>query len=73
MAVKGTKWFGYDDKASARKKAEYAIDKGIAGAMVWSIDTDDFHGICGQGKYPIISTLRETLFPGEILILPWDL
>ena len=30
--------------------------------MIWSIDTDDFHGFCSGKKFGIIATIAETLF-----------
>jgi chitinase len=37
-------WLGYDDEYSIKVKSEYILEMGLAGGMVWSIDTDDFHG-----------------------------
>nr|CAD7461787.1 unnamed protein product [Timema tahoe] len=48
FANRGTLWVGYDDPDSIAEKAQYALDKGLGGAMVWSIDMDDFSGNCGD-------------------------
>ena len=38
------------------------MKNGLGGAMFWTIDFDDFaHGICGQGRYPLIGEVRDTL------------
>ena len=55
---KGDQWFGYDDEKSFEVKANYIQDKGLAGAMVWSIDTDDFKGFCGR-ENGLINTLAD--------------
>ncbi|XP_047996757.1 probable chitinase 2 isoform X1 [Leguminivora glycinivorella] len=47
-AIQDKNWVSYDDPNSIAKKVEYAMNLGIAGAMVWSIETDDFHGKCGE-------------------------
>lgn len=39
-------WCGYDDVTSVSAKAKYIKSLGLAGAMVWTTSTDDFHGIC---------------------------
>ncbi|XP_050738876.1 probable chitinase 2 isoform X2 [Eriocheir sinensis] len=52
-------WCSYDDQNSLQTKAKYAKSRGLAGMMVWSIETDDFKGSCGR-KFNLIKTLRET-------------
>ena len=44
-------------------QAKYSISKNLLGAMVWSIETDDFHGSCpgSQRNFPLIKTIYETM------------
>ncbi|QQP56989.1 Uncharacterized protein FKW44_001837 [Caligus rogercresseyi] len=61
--VKGDQWVGFDDERSIRHKMNWIKTNGFAGAMVWSVDMDDFNGtICGSGvKYPLVGAIREEL------------
>lgn len=33
----------------------------LGGGMIWALDLDDFNNKCGQGKYPLLSTIRNIL------------
>lgn len=36
----------FDSSRSIARKIQFAMSRNLAGAMIWSIDTDDFHGDC---------------------------
>ncbi|KAF2880906.1 hypothetical protein ILUMI_25264 [Ignelater luminosus] len=59
-AYQGNQWVGYDNPLSVALKVNYAKEKRLGGAMIWSIETDDFRGICGA-RYPILSTIKANL------------
>ncbi|MGH0160384.1 UNVERIFIED_CONTAM: hypothetical protein FKN15_039308 [Acipenser sinensis] len=59
-AYKGTEWVGYDNQKSFEIKVQWLMQNKFGGAMVWTIDTDDFNGnFCHQGKYPLINVLHK--------------
>uniref|UniRef100_A0ABD2XP93 GH18 domain-containing protein n=1 Tax=Trichogramma kaykai TaxID=54128 RepID=A0ABD2XP93_9HYME len=45
-AIQQHKVIVYDNERSIQLKVQLAMEKGLAGVMVWSIDTDDFRGDC---------------------------
>jgi len=48
------RWISFDDQRSIAVKSDYAFDQGLAGVMTWSIDTDDFMGMCNGAKFPLL-------------------
>nr|XP_022907361.1 chitinase-3-like protein 1 [Onthophagus taurus] len=66
-AYKGNQWVGYDNPQSIAIKVAYAKARGLGGIMVWSLETDDFHGKCGSVN-PILSQIKTSmgLPPGTI-------
>uniref|UniRef100_A0A3B5JZE1 Chitinase, acidic.1 n=1 Tax=Takifugu rubripes TaxID=31033 RepID=A0A3B5JZE1_TAKRU len=65
-AVKGNQWVGFDNQRSYDAKVTFLKSRQLGGAAVWTLDMDDFSGqFCGQGKYPLISHLKDKLSQGE--------
>jgi len=57
-----TMWVSYDDDNSLGVKVAYARQaQGLAGVMVWSIDTDDFRGNCGAGRFPLLRAINQAM------------
>lgn len=49
----------YDSSRSIANKVRYAMRNNLAGAMVWSIDTDDFHGDCASDEDTFVDVIAE--------------
>jgi len=58
---RGDRWVSYDNERSVRLKANFAFEKKLGGVMVWSIETDDFKGLCNGVKFPLLQTLNNAL------------
>jgi chitinase len=42
-------------------QAQYVKDSGLGGAMIWSVETDDFLGVCGAGRFPLLVAINSVL------------
>lgn len=58
-AVSGNQWVGYDDEDIVRKKSKFVVEQNLGGIMFWSIDNDDFRGLCNGKPYPLIEAAKE--------------
>ncbi|XP_075168324.1 acidic mammalian chitinase-like [Haematobia irritans] len=58
---KDNQWVGYDDVQSLNMKLDFLITKNLGGAMIWSIETDDFRGHCGGGQFPLLNAINKKL------------
>jgi len=57
-------WAGWDDIESIKKKCQLVFEYNIGGGMIWAIDTDDFQGDCGGGKFPLVTAINKALRGG---------
>lgn len=66
-AYGGDQWVGYDNQESLKIKVETMINGyNLAGAFVWSVEMDDFSNHCGQGRYPLLNTIKSTMKGGIV-------
>ena len=57
--IDGNQWTGFDDERAIRIKMKFLKDMDLAGAMVWSVDMDDFAAAgCGGATYPLMTAMR---------------
>lgn len=61
FAYQNDQWVGFDDERSLEVKGDWLKTEGFGGVMIWSVDMDDFRGNCGNGKYPLISSVKQAL------------
>ncbi|XP_055699414.1 acidic mammalian chitinase-like isoform X1 [Phlebotomus papatasi] len=54
-------WVSYDDAETVAVKSRYAKTEGLAGVMIWTIDTDDFHGDCNKQAFPLLLAVNKAL------------
>ncbi|KAF0292013.1 putative chitinase 2 [Amphibalanus amphitrite] len=59
-------WVGYDDLESINLKTQYIKDMDLGGSMVWSVETDDFRGLCGFGTTNPLMNAIWTSLNGDI-------
>ncbi|KAH8299837.1 hypothetical protein KR044_006718, partial [Drosophila immigrans] len=59
-AFQGDQWVGYDNVQSIELKMQLVSSRNLGGAMIWSIETDDFRGICGE-SYPLLKAINRGL------------
>ncbi|XP_017962072.1 chitinase-3-like protein 1 [Drosophila navojoa] len=62
FAFRERQWVGYENTNSLRLKAQYAMDHKLGGIMIWSLESDDFHGSCGGESFPLLRNINRVLF-----------
>uniref|UniRef100_A0A1I8NSV0 GH18 domain-containing protein n=1 Tax=Stomoxys calcitrans TaxID=35570 RepID=A0A1I8NSV0_STOCA len=57
----GSEWISFENELSITCKANYIKSMQLGGAMLFSLNTDDFSGYCKNGKYPLLRTIYNVL------------
>lgn len=55
----------FDNKKSLIEKAKLVISRKLGGIMLWSVDMDDFQGLCHNKTYPMLSAVTDFLIGEE--------
>ncbi len=45
-----------------QEKAIVVPEEGVGGVMFWTIDNDDFRGVCDDMPFPLIEAAKEALY-----------
>ncbi|KAH8314347.1 chitinase-3-like protein 1 [Drosophila kikkawai] len=61
-AYRQRQWVGYEDMRSLSLKAQFVMQHQLGGIMIWSLESDDFRGTCGQQRYPLLHEINRVLF-----------
>ncbi|KAL1464984.1 hypothetical protein WDU94_004582 [Cyamophila willieti] len=60
-AYRGNQWISFDNEQSLAYKTEYLMTKGLAGAMIWSLNNDDYNGRYHKTPFPLIRRIKKVL------------
>ncbi|ERL92170.1 hypothetical protein D910_09490 [Dendroctonus ponderosae] len=67
FAIRNSQVITYDDDKSIYEKVKFAMEKKLAGIMVWSVDTDDFQGDCANAdddspqNFPLMRAIDKSI------------
>jgi chitinase len=54
-------WVSFDDQKMIKYKTNYVKQMGLAGAMIWALDLDDFRNLCNCEAHPLLKTINRGL------------
>ncbi|KAI8128837.1 putative chitinase 10 [Lucilia cuprina] len=52
-------WIGYDNERSVELKVNYVNRENLGGIMIWTVELDDFRGVCNGKTYPLLNIINE--------------
>lgn len=57
----GNSWISYEDEQSIIDKANLANKYNLGGVMLWSLNQDDYDGVCSSCKWPLLKALNSAI------------
>lgn len=61
-AFRNQEWISFDNEQSLAYKAEYAKEKEYGGVMVFSLNSDDYNGVCdGRQTFPLTRRIKNVM------------
>lgn len=61
-AYRSQEWISFDNEQSLAYKAEYTKEKEFGGVMVFSLNTDDFNGVCDTRQtFPLTRRIKNVM------------
>lgn len=63
-AVSNNQWLGFEDPSTVKYKIDYILQMELGGAMVWSLESDDFLGVCHGQNNILMNTIYSSLNNG---------
>lgn len=61
-ATSGNQWISFEDVKSVAIKMNYFSQMQLGGVMIWSLETDDFRGVCHDSRYALMSVIYEHIY-----------
>uniref|UniRef100_A0A336MES7 CSON000038 protein n=1 Tax=Culicoides sonorensis TaxID=179676 RepID=A0A336MES7_CULSO len=58
---KGSSWISFENKKSITAKAKLAVQYNLGGVMAWSLNQDDYDGVCSSCKWPLLKALNSAI------------
>lgn len=65
-AYLGQEWVSYDNVRSVTYKTEFVIDNAFGGVMVFSLNQDDYEGVCDGSKFVLTRHIKSVLFDEQL-------
>ena len=59
--TKNDLWASFNDVIDIEEKCDWILKRELGGASVFMLADDDWHNLCGCGKFPLLRTINRKL------------